>query len=207
MNTNTRKARHLVGWAALLLSMLLATAAPAALTAGPDIIPPPASVFDDPPGAVNDHQQGFDERQGVVLAVGLPVDGPDIIPAGTRVDSHMIFLNTPGQTRVTDADQVWTFSGDVIGVLSDADGAFEAASSSLLGNPGTSYPAAFANRGLENADGYTVAESSITVTMSVTEPGDWIRVVTASPIPAPGAILLGSVGVGVVGWLRYRRVF
>ena len=153
----------------------------AGLTGGPAIIPAPPSVIDDPPGATNTAQQAFNERQGVVLPAPLEVDpGGAFIPAGTVVDSHMIFLNTIGNVFATDQNVVWTFDGPIVGVMSNGNGSLEVASSGLLGAVGTTYPpATFGARGLESNDSYVVGPANtITVSMLVTEPGDWIRVVT-----------------------------
>lgn len=191
------------------LFVLFTNNAFALLVYGQDIIAAPASVYNDAPGAENNHQQGFNEMQNVVLEFDIDVD-EGIITAGTVVNSHMIFLNTPETDIVTtDPDVQWIFDGIILGVMSDNYGVMEAATNSILGAPGTLYPGSFNDRGLEltgvnNPDSYTVSGNSIIITMSVNEPGDWIRVITA-PVPVPGSfLLLGSAMIGFAGFRRLK---
>jgi len=169
--------------------------AKAVLVTGPDIITAPSSVVNNAAegGAENDHQQGFNEKQGVLLTEPLAVDS-GTIAAGKRVNSHMIFLNTPGLEPASDQGKVWTFDGPVLGVMSDSYGELEFASTPILGAPGTTYPDhAFFARGFDNSfDGYAVDGNEITVSMQVVEPGDWIRVVTAPAIEVGIDIKPGS---------------
>lgn len=200
----------------LVIAVLIATPAHAALVsvsgppssanAAPAIIAPPIVILDD--CVTNIGMQGFDEAQGVLTTVDHPIDGGGVIPAGTLVDSHMIFLNSTGSVRLDHFDADWTMDGAVIGVMSDGNGTREAASTFELGGAGTNYTtvpispattpcgtnnvtgeqaAPYGARGIEvnqgctannTNDGYVVSGSSITVCMVVTEPGDWIRVIT-----------------------------
>jgi MYXO-CTERM domain-containing protein len=196
--------RSLLGALALAgaLSPLAGHAALVSVTAPGEIIPAPPRVLND--DVTNDHQQGFNERQGVLLVAPLSIDG-GAIPAGTVVDSHMIFLNISGRGPVSNQGVIWTFDGLVLGVMSDTGGTLEAASSTLLGAIGTTYPAAFPNRGLENQDGYVISGNQLTVNMRVTQPGDWIRVITANPVPEPGTVAAGAALTVLAGLALWRR--
>jgi hypothetical protein len=94
-------------------------------------------------------------------------------------------------------------------VIADKDGLL-LAESDFLGTPGTTYPGAFPSRGLESNDGggvlregYKVSGNSITVGMTVAQPGDWIRVITIGgygfggflpPIDNPQTVNVGRPG-------------
>lgn len=138
---------------------------PSSLDALPAIIPAPSNVLDQ--CATSAGQVGFDESQGVITPAAFTADNGVVIPAGTLVDSHMIFFNQQSPILISTHSGVeWTFKRPIIAVMSNASGTLEAASSYALGAPGTNYllpatsncvpfgpigAAPFANRGLDTA--------------------------------------------------------
>jgi hypothetical protein len=171
----------------------------------PQIIAAPANTSNN--ATPFSRQVGFDEKQGVLLGAPLRVDGGSIA-AGQLVNSHMIYLerfrdpNSPRSVWHLGVD--WTFDGPILGVISSQNGGREAASESILGLDTTTY-AQFNNRGMEANDSYRISDTTLRVNMKVTEPGDWIRVVTlARPVPETGGLGFGVIGVLAVAGLRRR---
>jgi len=177
----------------------------------PSIIAAPANVLDDV--RKNRAMQGFNEMQNVLLLAPLMID-QGVLAAGTRVNSQMIFLNSKKKKRITHRRVRWTFENIILGTMSDIDGNLEAMSSAFLGAAGTNYtttfpgsgPAApFKNRGLEGFDAFTILGNQLRIRLRVTEPGDWIRVITVSAVPLPAALPLFGTGLAILGLARWRR--
>ena len=200
----------LLGASSASAAILDVTGPASTFGAAPEIIDAPSSVLVG--GATNLGMQGFDEAQDVILSQDYATDQGSIL-AGTRVDSHMILLNTTGRDVVYHSDVLWTFDGVIIGIMSDEYGAMEVASSGELGAAGTSYLGApLYQRGLDpRFDAYSILGNQLRIQMSITTPGDWIRVVTATPetpreeAPEPGTLALFGAGLAALVRLRYRQ--
>lgn len=171
----------------------------------PAIIAAPPSALDA--SVTNTGMQGFNEKQGILTSAVYSIDGGSI-PIRTLVDSHMIFLNAPTKVpSLTHTGVDWTFSRPIIGVMSNYNGSYEVASTPQLGAAGTAYPGTYSARGMEGGDWYSFAAGSnmLRVNMYVSQPGDWIRVVTSGPVvPVPGSVLLGILGLCSAG-LKLRK--
>lgn len=184
--------------AALLgLALILGSAAQAAVvgvTGQMVQIAAPANVTNASPGS-NANILLFDEVQNLILGTALTTSS-GIIAAGTRISSHMVFLNRDdairaGLTRAGTA----SFDGAILGLITTTAGL--AATDAVLGAVGTTYDA-FRNRGLEAGDiaATTFVGDTLTTRLRVGQPGDWMRVITvaAVPLPAAGLLLLGAMG-------------
>ncbi|OUR65289.1 hypothetical protein A9Q79_03015 [Methylophaga sp. 42_25_T18] len=191
----------------LLAAVLLSFQTQAALVSGPDIIGA-VSVQEDSP--TNNHQQAFNENQSVFLTSAINVDG-GTIAAGQTVDSHLIFLNSKGNTRVDDR-QTWGFDGIILGVMSNKSGSLMGATNGLFAafndyfTTGSSLPfnaAGLESNNIASGDGYIINGLLLDLRMVVTEPGDWIRVITASAVPVPAALFL--FGPALLGFIGLRR--
>ena len=189
--------------AAALLSMggtASATVVSGALTGGSaftnggtfQIIAPPAAVGND--RQQNNNLYAFNQLQNAVLLNNIPADfGPALI-AGQRFNSHFVFFD-PGPSR--SAIGTVTFNAPILAVL--ALTAKMNASDASFGVPGVTYdtPAA---RGLEAAtDSFSVSGNTLSLRWTASDPGDYIRVLTASAVPEPASWALMLAGFSLLG--------
>lgn len=188
--------------AAAVVAVSASAASAAVISAGGagTIIPTPASVTNGNPGS-NDQIKAFNEIQDLVLSADLVLDDVTIA-AGTAISSHMVFLNREtGSQRVT-LEANFSFDGAILGLITQTDAL---AATDMLLSAGTSY-STFGNRGFEgNVDDATFSGADLDVIMRVTQPGDWIRVITVSEVPLPAGAALLPVGLLTLGGLRRRK--
>lgn len=183
---------------------LLATGASAATItatgATSEVIPGPPVLNDTNPSST-DFVKAFTESVSIILDDDLAIAG-GLIEAGTRVDSHMVFLNIPNGAPRTTLGYAFSFSETILGVITDTGDLN--ASTGDLGLAGTVYGTlnGFESRG----DSITVGANTISGSLTVTQPGDWFRVITApAPVPLPAAGWMLVAGVGALAAARKGR--
>lgn len=184
-----------------LLVSAQASAAVLSVTGDVTLIAAPGTVSNATPGN-NTTMYAFDEIQNFLLGADLVTSSGTIL-AGTRVNSQMILLNRESGRSSLELAGAVTFDSMILGLITTTAGL--AATDAILGAAGTTYATFFA-RGLEGGETLGIAGDTLSLVLRVTQPGDWLRVVTiaAIPVPAAGFLLLGALG-GLAA-LRRRKL-
>ncbi len=167
----------------------------------------PTIVDDDTPATSTGAIQFFNEVSDLLLTDDL-LTTTGLIKAGTRVDSHLVFLNVDAQLGRAVTQATLSFSTEILGLITDRAGVNN--SHGLLGGLGTAYGSLY---GLNWNDAATFLGGQLNVQMTAQEArGDWIRVVTVAapmiqtaPVPVPASGLLIPLGLAGLAALRRRR--
>lgn len=159
----------------------------------------------------------WNERQFVTLADGLTVNasapglynGPadlssSVIASGTVISSHYVHFDSPAGTSAN-ATGALRFDGDIVGVICVGDsGTDRFLDRSDFLSSGTLYGDGIEARGMElsNNEFFRISNDrrGIEFSMRISNPGDFIRVVT---VPAPSVAALGGIGLAFAS--RRRR--
>lgn len=141
---------------------------------------------------------------GTVTSQGITWDAGELLRTGSgwaRTGSYGVF-DSYGSPDIVSAATTplvgvggWFATTDATGIVVDIDGQY-------VGAYGLGEFSTHKFFGVVDTDGF----SSVTFRSTSGHWGADDFTIATQIIPAPGAILLGGIGVGIVGWLRRRRI-
>ncbi len=170
----------------------------------------------------NIHQEGLNEKQNYTLTEDLKLNKDVTIKSGVTINSHLVFFNHADgiadnlKYSFADFDVDWVFDSVILGITYDPQSVWEYESRYLgLDNVDYGYDdfydnpngvKSYSGRGIESKrDSYTISGNTLTFNSFVQQPGDYMRIITATPIPEPTTSLLFGIGALLISGAMRRR--